>query len=479
MKSIVKNELFWLALIFGGLAGAGYATRTHWLPLVTNVTTEDRANEDADSGDKSDGHKGHGSHGEETESVELSEQARRSIGLKLIEVALGEYQRTMTVPALVVERPGRSQVHINTPLTGIVTKIYPLEGEAVEPGQPLFDLQLTHEDLVSAQRDFLQSAEELDVLNREIERLESVGEGVIAGRRILERKYEQQKLKAAMRAQRQALLLHELTAEQIDTILETRELLKGLTVRVPPFLNDEEYPGAVHRFHVQSLKVYPGQHIEAGQNLCVLADHCALYIEGQAFEEDAERLQKAIRESRTVSALIRKADGESGSKFEEISDLRMLRVADRVDMESRALKFYVLLPNELVLMRAGDDLRGTKEQDEAHQDTPLPKYIGWRHKPGQRIDVLVPIERWEGRLVLPVDAVAVEGAESYVFRENGDRFERVPVHVEFRGQREMVIKNDGQLFPGDRIAGNNAYRLQVELKNKAGGAVDPHAGHGH
>lgn len=462
MGSILRSEKFWLVILLLGMAGGGYVTRQHWLPLLSGPAA---GNKDAGSKDKAakqDDHSGHGyaSHdGGDDDSIELSEQAQRSIGLNPVVIELGSYERTMSVPGIVVERPGRSQVHINTPLTGIVTKIFPREGAAVTPGQPLFDLQLSHEDLVSAQRDFLRSAEELDVLNREIARLEAVGEGVIAGKRILERKYEQQKLKAAMKAQRQALLLHELNEQQVDEILSTRELLKGLTVRVPPFVHDEEQSRVEHLFHVQSLNVYPGQHIEAGQNLGVLADHCALYIEGQAFEEDARRLEEAIRKSETARAIVRMNDRETA----EVEGLSILRMADQVDAQSRALRFYVLLPNEVVQSR---NVGGQK-------------YVSWRFRPGQRIDVLVPIERWENRVVLPVESVVKEGVESYVFRQNGNHFQRIPVHVEHRDQRKVVVANDGQLFPGDRVATAGAYRMQVALKNKSGGGVDPHAGHSH
>jgi hypothetical protein len=81
--------------------------------------------------------------------------------------------------------------------------------------------------------------------------------------------------------------------------------------------------------------------------------------------------------------------------------------------------------------------------------------------------------------VLPAEAVAREGAESYVFQENGDQFERVPVHVRYRDQQTAVIANDGSLYPGDIIALRSAHQLQMALKNKSGGGVDPHAGHNH
>ena len=139
----------------------------------------------------------------------------------------------MTIPAIVVEQPGRTQVHITAPLTGVITKIHVVAGEAIEPGSPMFEIRLTHEELVTAQKEYLQTAESLDVVNREIARLKSLGEGVIAGKRILEQEYEKQKFEASLRATEQALLLHGLSEEQVQEIFKTRKLLNSLTIRAP------------------------------------------------------------------------------------------------------------------------------------------------------------------------------------------------------------------------------------------------------
>ena len=125
---------------------------------------------------------------------------------------------------MVVERPGWSVLEVTAPMTGVVTRIYPIQGEAVQPGQPLFEVRLTHEDLLQVQTEFLRTVEELDVIGREVARLEKVSaDGVIAGKTLLERKYEQQKQEAALRAQRQALLLHGLSAEQVDKIVASAD----------------------------------------------------------------------------------------------------------------------------------------------------------------------------------------------------------------------------------------------------------------
>jgi multidrug efflux pump subunit AcrA (membrane-fusion protein) len=91
----------------------------------------------------------------------------------------------------------------------------------------------------------------------------------------------------------------------------------------------------------------------------------------------------------------------------------------------------------------------------------------------------VPVEELPERIVLPTEAVAQDGLENYVFRVNGDHFDRQPVKVDYRDPQWVVVANDGSLFPGEKIALSAAQQLQLALKNKSGGAIDPHAGHNH
>ena len=53
------------------------------------------------------------------------------------------------------------------------------------------------------------------------------------------------------------------------------------------------------------------------------------------------------------------------------------------------------------------------------------------------------------------------------------------LHRTHRDERQVVIANDGSVFPGDSVALTAAQQLHIALKNKAAGPVDPHAGHNH
>ncbi|MBL9165636.1 MAG: efflux RND transporter periplasmic adaptor subunit [Planctomycetaceae bacterium] len=359
-----------------------------------------------------------------------------------------------------MEQPGRTQIQLSSPFGGVLAKVFVVQGEAIEPGSPMFEVRLTHEELVNSQQEFLKTAENLEIVDREIARLEALSEGVVAGKRILEQQYERQKLEVSLRSAEQALLLHGLTSEQVQDILKTRQLLQSVTVFAPSHSHASGNCPENHAFHVQRLPVSPGQQVDASQELAVLADHCELYLEGRAFEDDAKQLRNAAREGWTISASLLTGDKDAAT----IDNLKLLYLGDTIDPETRAFRFYLQLPNGMVLDQKTPEGR---------------RFIDWEFKPGQRFELHVPIEKLTERIVAPIEAVVEEGAEFYVYRQNGKNFDRVPVHVEYRDNKSAVIANDGALFPGDVIAGRGAYQMHLALKNKSGGGVDPHAGHNH
>lgn len=497
MRFQLRNiSIKWYGLIAVLLiSGIGWGVRDTWLPFVKlNISSIIKQTEGnlADTEGKEDDHSGHdhashdhGDHGhahDESTSLELSDQARRNIGLSVGEVKLQTYERTLNVPAMIVERPGRTRIQVATPMTGIVTQVYIIKGEAIRPGMLMFKIRLTHEDLVQAQTKFLQILGELDVENREIARLEKITSGIVAGKVVLERKYSKQKLEAILSAQREALLLHGLSDTQVAQIETRRKLLRELSIYAPSSdgktdeLHLSRFPlrqvsstsedknsqkrNHVSPYVIQDLDVYKGQSVQSGQKLCVLADFSELYIEGNAFEQDSNELHLAARNNWSVSA-VRQSNQQQP---EIINGLKIVYIANGVDPSSRSMHFYVGLTNEI---------ERNKETDDGHQ------FIDWKYKPGQRLRLRVSVEQWKDKIVLPIDAVAQEGAEFYAFLENGDHFDRVPVHVEYSDQFSVVIANDGSIFPGDAIALSGAHQMQVALKNKAGGGVDPHAGHNH
>jgi len=161
-------------------------------------------------------------------------------------------------------------------------------------------------------------------------------------------------------------------------------------------------------------------------------------------------------------------DGQS-----EALSLKVESVSDTIDPETRALNFYLTLPNE----KNGAAFETSGQS--IGQTSSVNKFVAWKFRPGQRMEVRIPSgEPLESKIVLPADAVVVDGPNAFVFEQNGDFFDRLEVEVLHRDNRQVVIENDG-LLVGATIATGGAYRMYLALKNKDGGGFDPHAGHSH
>ncbi|QDU51789.1 efflux RND transporter periplasmic adaptor subunit [Gimesia panareensis] len=494
-QSKLKQNWVWILffLILIPVSFLLWSTRQQWMPAVKNMTDNGQSASHNDQHASEDGHSDEDHHGhdhaghEESTSLELSPQARKNIGLtqgKVVPIKLQSFTRTLTIPAIVAERPGKTRVKVVAPMTGIVTNVNVIEGEAVQPGRELFKIRLTHEDLVQAQAAFLKTLGELDVENKEIARIKEITDkGVIAGKVLLERQYAKEKLEAILKAQREALLLHGFSEGQVDQIRDSRRLIKEHQVYAPqlhdqsgevqlpnmaiqrisaPAPGSQDYSTASRKsmFIVQSLNITKGDFVQAGDTLCVLADYQELYIKGQAFEQEADELTRCLENKWPVEAIQEINDKEK----ELIKNLKIDYLDNQIETDARVFSVYVDLPNTI----EHENVRKAGE-----------RFITWRFKPGQRMQLRIPVETWQKQIVLPVEAVVTEGAENFVFQENGDHFDRRPVHVLYKDQLWAVIQNDGAIFPGDKIALTGAHQMQMALKNKAGGAVDPHAGHNH
>lgn len=497
-------------VVVGGCTIVALITWGRWYPRVENYAQDliesRRPSKDADeeNSDEKDS-------AEDSEHVDLTPEAIAELGLNgdgSVRVQRSDFVRTVSIPAIVVERTAQARVAVAAPLTCVVTGIHAVEGETVDSGHKVFTLQLTHEDLVAAQAEYLKLLGQLDVEQQEIDRLTTLSErGSIAGRTLIERQYEKLKLQAAAQASREALLLHGLTDEHVREIERQRRLKRQLVLTVPTFHSDgsihshmeEAHSGAApvgqpvshrnvtrlepsehqqtgagkesHRhtaddhavegtFVVEQINVHVGQFVQAGTNLCELADFRQLYIEGRAFEQDLPLIERAIANDWSVTAV----PGDDVRLFEPHPDLPIVYVSNRIDEDSRALHFYVALENELLRNTAGRD--GRQRQV-------------WRFRPGQRMRLRIPVETWSDRFVLPVDAVARDGLDSYVFARHGDHFDRISVAVEHRDQLFVVLSPESKLKPGTRIAYRSAQQLLMALQRSKSSGADAHHGHTH
>jgi hypothetical protein len=455
----MKKYLLPLAIgvILMVLVGGAVVTRDTWLPLLATGEEKKPAPEEHAH-----------SHGSK-DRIKLSAQARANLRLVTNELELQTFRRTIQVPGVVVERRGKGDQSFTAPVSGVVKAIHALPGDVVHLGDPLVTLRINSEPLQSSQTELYKTAQEIKITADQKERLDKLFlQGTLPESKILDLQYQLERLGATRKAYRADLALKGLLPDMIDQV-EKGEFLKEIVVRVPAAIEGFK-PDPVSQLNskqstplleVEELKVFVGEQVQAGHLLGYLANHHNLYIEGRGFREDTPLLEKTAAKNWTLRAIFHEEKNGTWPPLEK--PLTILYLANNIDPMSQTFPFYVPLPNQY------------REYEQAGK-----KYRIWRYRPGQRVQLGAPVEEFEDVFVLPLAAIVREGAEVYIFRQNGEVFERRPVHVVYEDSSQVVLANDGSVLPGNYVAFNAADALNRALKAKSEeGGGGGHEGHNH
>jgi len=443
-------------LLFGlcvGLAAAAYLFRDRWQPWLTRPQP---AAADQDS------------HHDElveaaADTLELSPQARKNIGLVAGPARLSTFRRTIDLPGRVVDHPGRSDHGITSPVVGIVTAIHAFPGDTVQPGDRLFTLRLLGEFTLDAQSELFKATREIELETEKQNRLKQIGEGAIAPVRLIEVDQQLRRLAAARDSYRQELLSRGLSSEEIARVAGGQFVTTiEVTAPTPQPAEAADTTGTKATadgitYEVQDLRVDLGSQVQAGQLLGMLADHRQLYIAGHAFKRETPLLERTAQNNWPIDVEFAEDDPAAWPPLTQPFEIH--HFSNSIDSETRTLDFFVPLTNQA--------RRYTKDGR---------AFVVWRFRPGQRVRLHVPVEELENVIVLPATAVVREGPEAYVFRQNGDLFKRLPVHLLYADRRQAVLANDGSVAPGWYLAQSAAATLNRVLKEQtsSGTAVGVH-----
>ena len=452
MKRLIP--LLVTVVLVAGAAVAVYSTQDRWIPWLSAKPAAEPKPEEPGPAASSD-----------VKMVSLTPEARKNLGLVSKPVRLQEYWRTIQVPAVLVDRPGLSDRGVPSPTVGIVTEVHAFPGDTVRTGDRLVTLRVFSEYLQNTQSELFKSTREVELVTEQKDRLEKAAKtGAVAESRVIELTSQLRRLTAVISAHRQDLLTRGLNKEQIDRVAEG-EFVTTIEVQAPPvkaaaesgdvtpiaYAGENDTDGLA--FEVQELKVSLGDQVQAGQVLCLLANHRELYIEGHAFKQDAPFLEQAAQNSWPIQIEFAEDAGQTWPTLDQTFTIRHL--ANSIDPESRTFDFFIPLSNQS---------RSYQKDGQT--------FLVWRFRPGQRARLHVPVEKIENSIVLPATAVVREGPEAYVFTQNGDLFERLPVHIRHEDRRSVVIVS-GRVKPGLYVAQNAAAALNRVLKSQANTGLPP------
>jgi multidrug efflux pump subunit AcrA (membrane-fusion protein) len=399
--------------------------------------------------------------------LELSVQARKNLQLVSKPAQLQTYWRTVLIPGEIADRPGLSDRGVTSPAVGVVTQVHAFPGDTVRAGQPLFTLRLFSEYLQNTQSELFKATRETELVQEQIDRLsEAARTGAIPEARIIELRNQLRRQNSLILAYRQDLLTRGLGPAQVAQVT-AGDFVSTIDVPVP-FAVGASARAAVQQtdlqqdalqaddipYEVQDLAVELGQQVQAGQLLAKLANHQSLFVVGHAFKRESPFLEHAAQERRPIVVEFAEDDGTHWPALEQSLEIRHL--ANSIDAESRTFDFFIPLTNQS---------RSYSKQGET--------FLVWRFRPGQRTRLHVPVEKFENVFVLPAAAVVREGPEAFVFRQNGDLFDRRPVHVLHEDRRFAVIENDGSVTPGMYLAQSAAASLNRVLKAQAANGEQP------
>jgi cobalt-zinc-cadmium efflux system membrane fusion protein len=410
-------------------------------------------------------------HHAEGNRVKIGLQARKNLKIQAERVfpAKEPYWTHMTVPGWVVERPGSCERVVASPVAGVVDDVRIVRGDLVEPGEMLFTLQIISETVQANQASLFKTLGDLAVAEKEKVQIEMATKGgAIPPNRLIELENQIRIRQATITALRKQLRTAGFGDEEMKKV-EAGGFVTHIKLTAPLFPPHAHKASAdtphEHVYEVEELKVVLGEAVTAGQALCILADHQVLWVEGKVFATEKEVVQRAAKEGWNI-AMRETAVGDKAKSLAwppPPSDLKVLSVSNRVDADNQTVSFFLQLPNPYQkVTRDGKAFRL------------------WRYRPGQRVELSLPVQSYEDVFVLPAAALARAGAESFVFRENGDFFEPLPVHVVHEDREVALVASDGSLFPGTRIALSGAIEIHWALRTQqAGGGGHDHHGHQH
>jgi multidrug efflux pump subunit AcrA (membrane-fusion protein) len=380
------------------------------------------------------------------------------------------FMRTVTVPGVVVHRPGNCERLITAPVAGVIKQIYATPHDRVAPGKPLFTLEIVSEPLQTAQAGYYKTHRDLDICRDYLKQLEDRGkDAFVSQATIRDLEYQVQRFTAALEALGHELKIRGLSQRWIRKVSHG-VFLTEVTIVAPEPVKDHAaehlYVGAngelahVHEdeffYEMEELKTLVGEQVQAGQTLCRLVDHKTLFVEGHLFATEMAALQDAARKGLPVHAEFA-PDAELEGAWASSEDNLKIRFFDnKVDPDTQTLAFYVMLPNKCV-----ENTSGGKT------------YRIWRFRPGQRVQLQVPVQEFKDVIVLPAEAIVREGPETFVFKsvKGGERYDRKPVHIKYEDTRVAVIAQDydeGGLKMEWRIVTNGTAAAQLNwvLKSK-------------
>lgn len=327
-----------------------------------------------------------------------------------VQIAPVRYQRatyTVSIPGEVYPAPGL-MAQVATPIDGRVIRLYVYEGERVQRGQVVLELEsLSFAQLVS---DFLQAQAEEAYLERHVARLRQLVAAQLTPQSTLDQT-EADYLRA--QARRQAA--------------EVRLRALGITPEAAQQLGQQERPLLPLRApidgYIDQHQVELGQAVSAHQTLMTVVDPSRVHIRGFLAPDDA----LGLRPGDSVALVLQVPDSLT-------LQAQVHTINPALDPENRAVVVNILA--------------------DTHQ--------GWP-RPGQNVRLWLRLRTPRPVYVVPLSALTYDGSQAIVFVQRApDAYEVRPVTV-WRTDAEQALLVDG-VREGEPVVTHPVFSLKALMR---------------
>jgi multidrug efflux pump subunit AcrA (membrane-fusion protein) len=430
-------------LLAASVVTAALLTRDRWQPLLCPAAV-------AEKSDHAEHDHARHDHGTARDRVKLSAAAQANLKLDVDMLEPRPWWRSIAIPGQVVDRPGESDRVITSRIAGVVQTVQAKPGDVLKAGDPLFKIQIISEIIQNTQGELAKAAQELRIATLKRDRTAGlVRIGTTSEALLVEDEAGVKRFANLVQQYRRQLQASGFTTEQLDAA-EKGEPVTEIALAAPG--------DAKATYEVQDLKVQLGEVVQAGQALGTLSNHARLFVEARAFKSEAILLTAAAIARTPVATTFM---DETPGTWPEQAPLTIHHLSNQVDPATRTLGVFLELENQSQML----------QQDQRTR-------IAWRYRPGQRVRLRVPVEKLgDSVFILPAAAVVREGAEAFVFVQNGDLFMRKAVRVLHESATEFIVANDGTISPAMFVVKNQASALNRAIKAGEGGGG--HEGHDH
>lgn len=362
-------------------------------------------------------------HLEESETVELTEVQMETAGIYLGKLEKRN-MREMIKANGVLELPPQNKAEISPLIGGTVKDILVIEGDFVEEGQAL--VQVQHPDLIQLQQDFLEATNKQNFLKEEYERKKSLySENISSGKEFQKVEMEYKTNLSQIKSLKAKLGMLNLDVAKI----ENGDIASYFILKAP--------------FHgyIRNIETSIGSFVEPNERIIEILDNHHIHIDLLVYEKDINKV-------------------EVGQKVK-------FKVASAEEIEYQAEVFAVGKAFE-------DELKAVRVHAEI--ENPDNELL-----PGMYVDARIITENSES-YVVPETALLREGEANYIFvkdeEEHSEEEHSEEEHFRFKKLPVKIGVIDGgyaEIFAGTSISENSvivvkgSYYIDAEMNKGEGG----------